>query len=149
MSDPKPTAGVRQIYKFHWHVLFTHFPVSFLMVAFGFHLLDILFAPPRFGLATDIVFIAAMGVMAPAALTGWHTWKTAYKGAKIMLFQRKIAFGWAMFAIGLPLAAWRTVYLINGIDDQGPSHWLYLLGNGALIGGAIVEGYYGGRLSHR
>jgi hypothetical protein len=33
--------------------------------------------------------------------------------------------------------------------NNSPGHWIYLAGNTLLIFGAIVEGYYGGRLSHR
>lgn len=119
------------------------------MVAFGFHLLDIGFAPSGFWLATDIVFIAAVLTLVPVALTGWVTWKGAYRGAKIRLFQIKIAVSWAMFAIGIPLAVWRTALLVGGTGDAGSFHWVYLAGNALLIVGAVIEGYYGGRLSHR
>ena len=149
MSVAKQSGAVPQIYKFHWHVLFTHFPVSLLIVAFGFHLLNIWFAPPGFGLATDIVFIAAVAILVPASLTGWLTWEKAYKGARLMLFQRKIAVCLAMMVIGLPLGVWRAIMLITGMKDTGLFHWVYFAGNGLLIIGAIIEGYYGGRLSHR
>lgn len=149
MSETKPTPVVRTIYKFHWHILFTHFPVPLLTVTFVFQALDILFSPPGFDLAGDIVFLGAVAGLIPAVLTGWRTWKKSYKGAKIMLFQRKIATSWAMLAIGIPLAAWRIVLLANGIKDTFWYDVIYFAGQWLLIAGAVIEGYYGGRLNHR
>ena len=149
MSATQPTPKVRQIYKFHWHIMFTHFPVPLLMVAFGFQALDIILNTGGFDVSTDIVFVAAVLMLFPAAFTGWRTWKTSYKGAKIMLFQRKIAAAWAMFAIGIPAAIWRVWLERNGIEDTFWIDAVYFLSIALLVAGAIVEGYYGGRLSHR
>lgn len=32
---------------------------------------------------------------------------------------------------------------------ESPQHWIYMAGNAFLIMGALIEGFYGGRLNHR
>lgn len=54
-----------------------------------------------------------------------------------------------MALLSLPLVLWRVLAL--GLFEEAPDspgHWIYLAGNGVLILGAIIEGYYGGRLNH-
>jgi hypothetical protein len=55
-----------------------------------------------------------------------------------------------MAALSLPLVVWRIAAL--GLFEEAPDspqHWIFLAGNTLLILGAVVEGYYGGRLNHR
>ena len=149
MSVTKPAGSVRQIYKFHWHILFTHFPVPLLTVAFGFQAADIIFDTPGFDLSTDLVFVSAVLILFPVVFTGWRTWKKSYKAAKIMLFQRKIATSWVMLAVGIPEAVWRVFMMVNEIKDTVFYDMIYFLGIAVLVAGSIVEGYYGSRLNHR
>jgi hypothetical protein len=118
-------------------------------VVFAFQTMDIIADPPGFDLAADLVFIATACVMLPVVLTGWRTWKNSYKGARIMLFQRKIAVAWAMLAVAVPEAVWRTWMLLNGVKDTFVYDLIFYAGIGLLVAGAVVEGYYGGRLNHR
>jgi len=137
-------------YKIHWHVLLIHFPISLFGAAFGFQVLHLFIAPTCFELATNVTLIGGAVMMIPTAWTGWFTWKRDYKGAKIMLFQRKIRTALAMLAFSVPLVTWRIIFL--GLFEEAPespAHWIYLAGNTLLIVGAVVEGYYGGRLHHR
>lgn len=137
-------------YRTHWHVMLTHFPISFFGVAFGFQILHLFLAPACFELATNVTLIAGAVMMAPTTWTGWTTWKSAYKGARVRLFQRKITISFVMLGLSVPLVVWRVVFL--GFFEevpQSPEHWIYLAGNALLIAGAVAEGYYGGRLNHR
>ena len=137
-------------HKRHWHVMFTHFPIALFGTAFLFQILHLFIAPACFELATNVVLLAGAIIMVPTTLTGWTTWKRRYKGAKVLLFQRKIITSYVMLGIGTGLAVWRFLYL--GLFDKAPSspeHWIYLAGNTALITGAFIEGYYGGKLNHR
>ncbi len=152
MSTPAPTPVGRSIikYKMHWHVVFTHFPVSFFVAAFGFQILHLFFSPACLELATNIVLIAGVVMMIPTTWSGWNTWKKNFKGANTFIFRRKIVISFIMLGVGILLVFWRVIFL--GLFDEhpeSPSHWIYLFGNTLMIIGTIAEGYYGGRLNHR
>ncbi len=88
--------------------------------------------------------------MIPTTWSGWSTWKHYYKGARVMLFQRKIAIAFGMLGLSVILSIWRFLFFGFFTEaPESPQHWIYLLGNTLLVTGAIVEGYYGGRLNHR
>ena len=150
MNAPKTPGHVAVRYKIHWHVVLIHFPISFFGAAFGFQILHLFIAPACFELATNVTLLGGAVMMIPTTWTGWATWKRNYRGAKIMLFQRKIGTAFAMLALSVPLITWRTIFL--GFFEEAPfspAHWIYVAGNTLLILGAIVEGYYGGLLHHR
>ena len=150
MTAPKKQGSIAPEYKIHWHVLLVHFPLSLFGVAFGFQILHLFASPACFEIATNVSLIGAVVMMIPTTWSGWFTWKRDYKGAKIKLFQRKISTAFAILALSIPLVTWRILFL--GLFEEAPespSHWIYLAGNTLLIIGAIVEGYYGGRLHHR
>jgi uncharacterized membrane protein len=134
----------------HWHVLLTHFPISMFGGAFGFQILHLFLAPACFELATNVALMGGTAMLLPTVATGWSEWKTRYHGAKGLIFKRKIATAIGMAALGLPLVVWRVAAL--GLFEEAPDspqHWIFLAGNTLLILGAVVEGYYGGRLNHR
>lgn len=150
MVTPETSGRVLPRYRIHWHVLLIHFPISLFGAAFGFQILHLFIAPVCFELATNVTLLGGAAMMIPTTWTGWFTWKRDYRGAKILLFQRKIGTAFAMLAFSIPLVAWRIIFL--GLFEEAPespSHWIYLAGNTLLVLGAIVEGYYGGRLHHR
>ncbi len=60
-STPAGRAVTR--YRIHWHVLLTHFPISFFAVAFGFQILHLFISPACFELATNVALIAGAVVM--------------------------------------------------------------------------------------
>ncbi len=77
-------------YKQHWHVVFTHFPISFFMGSFGFMILHLFTRTSCFELAAYVALIAGAVSMIPTALTGWFTWIGRYKGFKGKVFINKI-----------------------------------------------------------
>ena len=138
--------------RMHVHVMTTHFPISLFGAAFLFQILHLF--PHQltacFEVATNVTLLAATVTMIPTTLSGWSTWKTKYKGAHILTFQRKITIAFAMLGFSVVLAIWRVSFI--GIFEDipyGTWHWLYLAGNTLLILGAVAEGYYGGHLNHR
>jgi uncharacterized membrane protein len=134
----------------HWHVLFTHFPISLFGTAFGFQILHLFIAPTCFELATNMALIGGAALLIPTVWTGWSEWKGRYRGAKGLIFRRKITTAFGMATLSLLLVIWRIIAL--GLFEEvprSPEHWIYLAGNSLLILGAILEGYYGGRLTHR
>jgi len=136
--------------RIHWHVFFTHFPISLFGTAFGFQILHLFIAPLCFELATNMALLGGTIMLMPAVLTGWSEWKTRYHGAEGLIFRRKIRTAIGMAVLSIVLIVWRSAAL--GLFEeapQSPAHWIYLAGNTGLILGAIVEGYYGGRLNHR
>jgi uncharacterized membrane protein len=136
--------------RFHWHVYLTHFPISLFGAAFGFQILHLFMAPACFELATNVALIGGTVVLLPTIVSGWSEWKVHYHGAKGLIFKRKIMTAFGMAALSLPLIVWRIAALgLFQEARQSPAHWLYLAGNTLLILGAVVEGYYGGRLNHR
>jgi uncharacterized membrane protein len=149
MINPANTRAILK-FKIHWHVVFIHFPISFFMTAFGFQILHLFMAPICFELATNIVLSAAAAMMIPTVWSGCASWKKNYNGAKGRLFQRKIAIGFGMLFFSVLLVSWRTIsFGFFAQAAEAPQHWIYLVGNTALIVGAIAEGSYGGRLNHR
>lgn len=145
---PPSVAPTRR--KIHWHVLLTHFPISLFGTAFGFQILHLVMAPTCFELATNVTLLGGTALLVPTIWTGWSEWKGRYHGAKGLIFKRKITVAFVMAALSLPLVLWRIIAL--GLFEEvprSPEHWIYLAGNTILILGAILEGYYGGRLTHR
>ncbi len=57
-------------------------------------------------------------MLLPAAATGWLEWKTHYRGAKGLIFKRKIATAIGMAALSLPLVVWRIAAL--GFFEEAP-----------------------------
>jgi len=146
---PQPGAALPKR-RIHWHVYLTHFPISLFGGAFGFQILHLFMAPACFELATNVALIGGTATLLPAIMTGWSEWKTHYHGAKGLIFKRKIMTAFGMAALSFPLIVWRVAALgLFHENRQSPVHWVYLAGNTLLILGAILEGYYGGRLNHR
>ena len=137
-------------YKIHWHAILIHFPVSFFLSAFIFQILHLFSNPIAFELATNVELFGGTLFMYPTVISGWFSWKKNYKGAWITLFQTKIVTSFIMLGLSTILSVWRFIFLSFFEEaPESPSHWIYLAGNTLLIFGAIVEGYYGGRLHHR
>jgi uncharacterized membrane protein len=136
-------------YKIRWHVLLVHFPISFFLVAFMFQILHLFTQPSCFEISTNVALAAGTIMMIPTTLSGWFSWKKYYKAARVMLFQRKITTAFVMLGLSIVLLSWRSFVL--GFFEEAPTnpeHWIYLAGNTLLIFGAVIEGYYGGRLNH-
>ncbi len=146
MSSPALWNSLVKRFNLHWHVVFTHFPISFFMVSAGFMLLHIFTMTDCFELAAFISLIAGAAVMIPTTLTGWWTWRNKYKSAKIKLFQYKINISFAMIGLSVLLIALR--FLLMGISHL-LWHITFGIGFVFLFVGAMTEGYYGGRLNHR
>jgi hypothetical protein len=147
MPPPSVVLAKRRI---HWHVYLTHFPISLFGGAFGFQILHLFMAPACFELATNVALIGGTAMLLPAIATGWSEWKTHYHGAEGLIFKRKITTAFGMAALCFPLIIWRVAALgFFQEARQSPQHWIYLAGNSLLIVGAVLEGYYGGRLNHR
>lgn len=133
-------------YKIHWHVLFTHFPVSFFLLSTGFMLLHLFTVGSCYELAAFLSVSAGVLVLVPTTTSGWLTWKRRYKGmrGKMFLYKIKIAFG--MIALGVVLVSIRLIF-------HPQLHivwmWTYPAGIALLLAEAMIEGFYGGRLNHR
>ena len=132
----------------HWHVLFVHFPISFFGVAFGFQMLHLFFAPACFTLSSTMVLIAGALMMIPTTVSGWRSWKRTYKGAQTYIFKRKIIIAALMLVTSAMLVGWRLSFYSIFTEEPGAAHWVYMAGSALLIMGAVLEGYYGGRLHH-
>ncbi len=150
IQTASPAGVVRPKPRVHWHVFLTHFPISMFGGAFGFQILHLFLAPVCFELATNVALLGGTVTLLPTIATGWKEWRGHYQGAKGLIFKRKITTAAGMAALCIPLVVWRIGAL--GFFEEArmsPEHWIYLAGNTLLILGAIVEGYYGGRLNHR
>jgi hypothetical protein len=139
--------GKRRI---HWHVFFTHFPIAFFGGSAGFQILHLFMAPACFELATNVALVAGVISLLPTIWSGWREWKSRYQGAKGLIFRRKISLAVGLVTVALPLVTWRLLGF--GFFEEAhtnPLHVFYFAGNMLLIAGAALEGYYGGRLTHR
>jgi uncharacterized membrane protein len=150
VNKPATSATARPVYRFHWHILFTHFPVSFIIGSFGLISLHFFTETSCFDLAGFISLVAAAIVLLPTTITGWITWKGRYKGLKSKLFSNKIRISVAMIILSLALVTYRgIVYAYNLGPEKAAWHGFYFAGITALFAGAVAEGYFGGRLNHR
>ena len=137
-------------YKIRWHILLVHFPISLFGVAFLFQILHLIFSPECFTLASTVVVLAGAIAMIPTTSSGWFTWKRKYKGARTFLFRRKVTTSFVMLGISIALTIWRFLLYNIFIDEPyNYAHWIFLFVTLLLIIGAIIEGYYGGKLTHR
>ena len=137
-------------YKIHWHLLLVHFPISLFGVAFLFQVLHLIFSPDAFTLASTVVILSGSVVMIPTTISGWFTWKHKYKGASTFVFRRKIITSFAMLVVSVALTIWRFLaYSIFTDEPYGYAHAVFLVGSLLLIFGSVIEGYYGGKLTHR
>ncbi len=143
-TDEQP-ARVRRI---HWHVALTHFPISLFGTAFLFQVLHLFIDPGPFELATTVCIVAGAGSLVPALISGWFTWKRYFHASKARIFKRKIITGLVMLGVSVPLAIWRVLLYRLGSDALGIEHYAFFVFTTALIAGAVLEGYLGGRLSH-
>lgn len=146
------SGGVTFRYRIHWHVWLTHFPIAFFLAAFIFQILHLFphSLVGAFEVATNVMLIAATIALIPAIWTGWSTWKHHYDGVRATQFQRKITIAFTMLGVSIILTVWRTVFLPAFEDvPHSPWHWLYLVGNIVLVTGAVMEGFYGIRLTHK
>ena len=149
MSTTAPGKATTR-YKLHWHVLFTHFPVSFFTVSFGFMVLHLFTQTTCFELAAYVSLIAGAAAMIPTTLTGWLTWKGKYRALKGKIFLYKIRISLAMIVVSFLLVVLRTLMKVDSLDIlHNAWHAVYFLGLVLLVVGATAEGYYGGRLNHR
>lgn len=137
-------------YGLHWHVFLAHFPLSLFGVAFVFQILHLYAYPQCFELASAVALIGGVASLVPTTVAGYFTWKRQYHGAKAQIFRVKIIIALALLVFGIPLSVWRITYIGLSPEAARPSiHWSYFLGTAFMIVGAILEGYFGGRLSHR
>ena len=134
-------------YEQHWHVVFTHFPVSFFLGSALFMILHLVSYANRdaYELASFVLLVAGMVVMWPTTLTGWNTWKKHYHGAHVKIFIYKIRTAYAMIALSVLLVVWRFV-----LPPPKDTAWFYAYAIGIflLFIGTVIEGFYGGRLNH-
>ncbi len=138
----------RRGYRVQWHVLLVHFPISLFGVGFLFQVLHLIFAANCFTLASAVVMTAGAVAMIPTTLSGWMSWKRTYRGARTKVFRRKIIVAFTMLGLSVSLMAWRLAYSSIFAEETAPAHWVFMAGSVVLIIGAVVEGYYGGKLHH-
>lgn len=133
-------------YKIHWHVVFTHFPLSFFLLSFCFMGLHLVTRKACYELAAYVGLLAGAAAMLPTTLSGWLTWKGRYRGMRGKIFIYKIRMAFGMIALSAALVIVRSAF-----PDTLHAAWLLLhaLGTLLLLAGAVLEGYYGGRLNHR
>ena len=143
----KPRGLLAIIYEEHWHVLFTHFPVSFFVGSALFMVLHFVSYSNRnaYELASFVLLVAGMVVMWPTTITGWNTWKGRYHGAHAKLFLYKIRTAFSMIALSVLLVIWRAA-----LPPTADTAWFfaYAVGIFLLFIGTVIEGFYGGRLNH-
>ena len=133
-------------YKIHWHLLVTHFPISFFTASAGFMAAHVFTANECFEQASFLTLVAGAIMLVPATLTGWYTWKKDYKGVQGKIFVYKIRISCGMLALAAILTSLRNVFLPG---HHTMWHYVYAVGFLSLFVASIAEGFYGGRLHHR
>jgi hypothetical protein len=106
--------------------------------------------PVCFEHATNLALFAGTIIMVPTTWSGWESWKKDYNGVQGKIFRIKIKLAFFILCLGAILTVWRFLFFgIYTMETFDLRHWIYLTGNLFLLFGAIVEGFYGGRLNHR
>jgi hypothetical protein len=129
----------------HWHVVLTHFPISFFMVSAGFMILHMFTDSECFEMASFLALLAGALMVLPTIWTGWTTWKSKYKGASTKIFKYKINMAYFMLALCIVLLVSR-IFLVGTVHMWW--HWIFSFGFILLFFGALMEGFYGGQLNH-
>jgi uncharacterized membrane protein len=130
----------------HWHVILTHFPISFFTASAGFMMLHLFTNVECYELSSYLCLLAGVLMTLPTAITGWSTWKSKYTGARTKIFIYKIRISYLMIALGVLLILFRT-YFVEG--EHTLWHFVFGFGFLVLFSASMMEGYYGGRLNHR
>lgn len=146
MGKDKQKGQTKLRYKIHWHVLFTHFPVSFFLLSTGFMVLHLFTRRSCYELAAFLSVLAGALVLIPTTISGWLTWKGSYKGMRGKIFLYKIRIAGGMFFLSVALISTRLIF-----HPELHLVWIWGYAGGILLllAGAMVEGFYGGRLNHR
>ena len=146
MAEAAPPSRVALAYRVHWHVVFTHFPLSSFLAASLFMLLHVITDNNCYELASAICLELGVAAMPFTLLSGWLTWKKRFKGAATKTFLYKVWIGFAMLALSALLLFWRLAV----VDPYADVAWHVAFAAGVflLLLGAGAEGYYGGRLNH-
>lgn len=146
MNDGAPAGRAILKYKIHWHVVFTHFPISFFVLSLLLMALHLVTGSQCYEQTAFLSLLAGAVAMLPTTLSGWLTWKGRYKGMRGKIFIYKIRISIAMIAGSFLLSAVRA-FFPEGLHEV----WLLVYASGILMLmlGASAEGYYGGRLNHR
>ena len=139
-SRPLPVYGI------HWHVLTTHFPISFFMISAIFMVLHLFTDTPCYERAAFLCLTAGAIVTVPTTATGWITWKRKYKGARTGIFQKKMRLSVIIIVLSFSLVLWRGLFPAVAHTVW---HYVYSLGVALLFVCVALEGFYGGRLNHR
>jgi len=137
-------------YKLHWHVFLTHFPLALLGVALLFQVIHLYAYSECFELASTVTLALGVAALVPTSITGYVAWTRQYRRAPVPIFVRKLRIAIVLLAAGVPLSVWRILFVGASPRAVQPGiHWLYFFGIALMCVGAVLEGYYGGRLSHR
>ena len=147
--EPAPSPPRSKGHRVRWHPVATHFPIALFAATFGFQLLYLASGKICFFTSSNIMIITGAASMVPALWTGWLDWKKNYRAARTRLFRRKIWLGIGMFVLSATIAIFRNVYFGFEGEIPGLHHTWYTFTLALLIGSAITEGFFGGRLAHR
>lgn len=128
-----------------WHVVLTHFPISFFMISAGFMALHLLADSVCFERSAFICLAAGTASLLPASLSGWLTWRGRYRAVRAEVFVKKMRIAWVIVPLGAALVLWRTFFKTTVHTSW---HYIYSTGIILLFVGVVLEGTYGGRLHH-
>ncbi len=131
--------------KIWWHVILTHFPISFFMISAAFMTLHLFTDSVCYEKSAFLCLVAGTVVLMPAALSGWITWQGRYHGAPADVFLKKLRIAYGIIPLGIALVMWR-VFFKTTIHTTW--HYIYSAGIGLLFVGVVLEGVHGGRLNH-
>lgn len=137
-----------QMTRFHGHPMMVHIPNGLVPIAVLFMFMAAVFDIQSMGTAA----VCNMGVIAlsmPVVLiTGWVDWQNRFRGAVTDVFKIKFICGGVVTLLSWILFIW---LLINPkiFSGGGVSLFFFFVLSLCMLAGAIVAGWYGGKLVFR
>lgn len=136
---------VLRLQKLHLHPISVHFSVAYSIAIPLLSVLYVLTGGISFEMASYYMLLLGF-LSAPAAgLSGFFSWKVAYKGKRTRIFTRKLILAVVLLVVITMCFFWRTLNP-NILTARTELSYIYLAMVVSLMPIVTILGYYGGKI---
>lgn len=136
---------VQWLQKLHLHPISVHFSIAYSIAVPLLSILYILTGEISFETAAYYMLLFGFLSAPFAVLSGFFSWRVAYKGKINRIFTRKLTFAAILLVVITICFFWRTLNS-NIIIARTDLRFIYLLVTASLIPIVTILGYYGGKI---